>query len=69
MADTMKNDYKDEAERNTASGMNYGWICPVCGRGLSPYMSYCNCRKNLKGFNTSNKTTYTSTQKGTALNE
>lgn len=45
MADTMKNDYKDEAERNTASGMNYGWICPVCGRGLSPYMSYCNCRK------------------------
>ena len=20
-----------------------GWICPVCGRGMSPYESYCNC--------------------------
>lgn len=23
---------------------NYGWICPVCGRGLSPYTSQCPCR-------------------------
>lgn len=23
-----------------------GWICPVCGRGLSPFTSYCPC----KGF-------------------
>lgn len=21
----------------------YGWICPVCGRGLSPYTSACPC--------------------------
>lgn len=54
---------------NGMVGMQYGWICPVCGRGLSPYTSYCNCKKNLKGFNASNKTTYTSTQKGTAVNE
>lgn len=20
-----------------------GWICPVCGRGLAPSTSYCNC--------------------------
>lgn len=20
-----------------------GWICPVCGRGLAPSMSYCPC--------------------------
>ena len=20
-----------------------GWICPVCGRGLSPFTSYCPC--------------------------
>lgn len=22
---------------------NYGWICPKCGRGLSPYTSTCPC--------------------------
>ena len=26
--------------------MIYGWICPICGRGVSPYMSYCNCKIN-----------------------
>ena len=20
-----------------------GWICPVCGRGLAPFTSYCPC--------------------------
>ena len=24
-----------------------GWVCPVCGRGLSPYTAICPC----KGFN------------------
>lgn len=24
----------------------YGWICPVCGRGLSPYTTECPC--NIK---------------------
>ena len=22
----------------------YGWICPVCGRGLSPFTNVCPCR-------------------------
>lgn len=26
-----------------------GWICPVCGRGLSPYTSACPCG-NGKGW-------------------
>lgn len=26
--------------------MIYGWICPVCGRGVSPYTDYCNCKYN-----------------------
>lgn len=23
---------------------NYGWICPICGRGNSPHTSSCPCR-------------------------
>lgn len=22
---------------------NYGWLCPKCGRGLSPYTNTCPC--------------------------
>jgi hypothetical protein len=21
-----------------------GWVCPLCGRGLSPYMAVCPCK-------------------------
>lgn len=29
--------------QHTAIG-TYGWICPVCGRGLSPFTSMCPCK-------------------------
>ena len=25
-----------------------GWICPVCGRGLSPWTSFCPCQSDWK---------------------
>ena len=30
-------------KKETLAG-NYGWICPVCGRGLSPYTAQCPCQ-------------------------
>lgn len=24
--------------------MQYGWVCPVCGRGLSPQTTACPCK-------------------------
>jgi len=28
----------------TNKGGFYGWICPVCGRGNSPFTSTCPCK-------------------------
>jgi hypothetical protein len=33
-------------EIETPVGGLTGWICPVCGRGLSPYTSSCPCAIN-----------------------
>lgn len=29
-------------------GKQEGWICPVCGRGLSPWTSFCPCQSDWK---------------------
>lgn len=28
---------------STTDFKQYGWICPVCGRGLSPWTHVCPC--------------------------
>ena len=39
-------EYKKEQDEQEAPS---GWICPRCGRGVAPWVSYCNCNlsKNL----------------------
>lgn len=27
-------------------GEQKGWICPVCGRGVAPWMNWCPCQKD-----------------------
>ena len=27
-------------------GEQKGWICPVCGRGVAPWVDYCPCQIN-----------------------
>ena len=29
-------------------GEQKGWICPVCGRGVAPWVNYCPCQANWK---------------------
>lgn len=33
---------------STTTTINYGWICPICGRGISPNQSVCPCRGDYK---------------------
>lgn len=39
----------------SAQPMQRGWICPVCGRGLSPLTMFCPCQ-NGKGWEITCKT-------------
>ena len=29
-------------------GEQKGWICPVCGRGVAPWASFCPCQSDWK---------------------
>ena len=37
-----------------------GWICPVCGRGIAPWVDYCPCQinKNITWVATTGQTNY-----------
>lgn len=34
----------DAKEKTVDTPPMQGWICPVCGRGLSPFTSVCPCK-------------------------
>ena len=42
-------------------GEQKGWICPVCGRGVAPWVDYCPCQinKNITWVTGTGTTTYT----------
>lgn len=44
--DPTKGDTKSET---TNPPKMIGWICPVCGRGLSPFTSVCPCKGFMEG--------------------
>ena len=42
-------------------GKQEGWICPVCGRGVAPWVDYCPCQidKNITWATGTDTGTYT----------
>ena len=51
-------------------GKQEGWICPVCGRGVAPWMSFCPCQinKNITWATRTDTGTYTK-PRGTVWND
>jgi len=45
----MSTETTNPPAEKTNSPKMIGWICPVCGRGLSPFTTMCPC-KGWKGW-------------------
>lgn len=43
-------------QSKTALPMIVGWVCPICGRGLSPFINVCPCKNDGKGWEITCKT-------------
>lgn len=35
-------------ESHIPSYVQYGWVCPLCGRSLAPHVDSCPCSQNIK---------------------
>lgn len=44
---------------NEGFGEQKGWICPVCGRGVAPWVDYCPCQIDRNITYVSETGTYT----------
>ena len=42
--DTNAAEELDKKEEKRGIGGAVGWVCPICGRGMSPYAHSCPCR-------------------------
>lgn len=51
----IQNDIDTLMRLPSAQPIQRGWICPVCGRGLSPFTTVCPCQ-NGKGWEITCKT-------------
>lgn len=39
----IQTDFQDILPPQKKTNGSYGWICPVCGAGVSPYQDHCPC--------------------------